>query len=204
MSGAWRKTLIYLGLVEEPEEHDELPERFDQAPQAMDRSSGGQHGGGPGPGGSPNDDGKVRALRFPATDDGGTGRGGPPWDRNRSSPSTQRTQSRAGSGRESRSQAPPRTRTEDVRVRIVDVRGFGNCEEIGEIYLEGQPVLFDLGRIETGLGRRVLDFVSGVTFALQGSLTRVGARAFLLVPEGVSVPPEERRRLADLGYRAES
>lgn len=187
MSGAWRKTLIYLGLVEEPEEHDELPERFDRPSRGMDAPRGGG-------GREPNDgERKVRALRFPASDDAPGRPGGPPWDRERG-----RDPDRDRTGTATSTRPPPER---DVRVRVLDVHDFEDCEDIGRTYQEGQPVLFDLGGVETGVGRRVLDFVSGVTFALEGSLTRVGPRAFLLVPEGVTLPERERRRLADLGFR---
>lgn len=183
MSGAWRKTLIYLGLVEEPEEHDELPERFDRPPRAMDApTGGGERDVGDG-------ERKVRALRFPASDGGPARPVGPPWDRGPD-------RDRAGTTTSTRQKPPER----DVRVRVLDVHDFEDCADIGRTYQEGQPVLFDLDDVETGVGRRVLDFVSGVTFALEGSLTRVGPRAFLLVPEGVTLPERERRRLADLGF----
>lgn len=184
MSGVWRKTLVYLGLVEDPEAHDELPEQFPRsepgAPQGgppgtgtrtrrpvrpVEADPGARSAGGGAPSGSGGED-TVRPLRFPA-------------ERERS--------------RDSR-----------VHVSVVNVRAFDDCEEIGATFRDGGPVLFDLGRVEGDVGRRVLDFVSGVTFALGGSLTKVGSPAFLLVPEGVRVPDDERQRLVDLGYRAGS
>jgi len=47
----------------------------------------------------------------------------------------------------------------------------------------------------------VVDFVSGLTYASHGKLTKVGRRAFLLVPDGVELPEDDQRRLGDLGYR---
>jgi FtsZ-interacting cell division protein YlmF len=45
--------------------------------------------------------------------------------------------------------------------------------------------------------------VSGLTYASRGTLRRTASRAFLLVPEGLDIPLDERRRLAQLGYDVE-
>jgi cell division inhibitor SepF len=50
----------------------------------------------------------------------------------------------------------------------------------------------------------VVDFIAGLTYASHGKLTKVGRRAFLLVPDGVDLPADDQRRLSDLGYRVAS
>ncbi|MBW3537717.1 MAG: cell division protein SepF, partial [Actinobacteria bacterium] len=57
--------------------------------------------------------------------------------------------------------------------------------EIGRQYRMGVPVVFDMADAPPDAARRILDFVSGVTFALRGRMVKVGGRAFLVVPEGV-------------------
>jgi cell division inhibitor SepF len=86
------------------------------------------------------------------------------------------------------------------RVAVVQVREFDDVEAIGSRYRLRNPVLFDVSACSREVARRVVDFVSGLTFASRGSLRRTAPRAFLLVPEGVDIPLDERRRLAQLGY----
>ena len=94
---------------------------------------------------------------------------------------------------------------EDVhRTTVLEVEAFDDVEVVGARYRQGQPVLFDLRGVDPATARRVLDFVSGVTYALRGRLSKVGTRAFLLVPEGVELPPDERRRLDHMGYGIEA
>lgn len=87
------------------------------------------------------------------------------------------------------------------RTEVVEVGGFEDCEAIGRIYRDGGAVLFDLSTVDRTTARRVIDFVSGATYVLQGQLTRVASRAFLLVPDGVVVSNDERARLEARGYR---
>ena len=162
MSGVWHKTLVYLGLVEEPEELEEVPERAAagarraapaaERPETVDVTDG--HAS------------NVRPLR-PAE-------AGVPHVRS--------------------------VPADEIHVTIVRVEQFEDVEQIGARYRTGQPVLFDLSRVETPVARRVLDFVSGVTYALRGRLAPAATRAFLLVPEGLELPARERERLLSLGY----
>ncbi|MEX2504584.1 MAG: cell division protein SepF [Egicoccus sp.] len=200
-SGMWNRTLIYLGLKEEPEEDFEMvapeeanggtsdgtPERFvpEDDPHAEHaaprRSAGGSRGAADEPHpsrGRPSvpDDDTVRPLRGA---DGGDVRVRPV--------SAFPQGARQGS--------------QPARAAVVEITGFDDVPAIGSRYRTGQAVLFDLSRAEAAEARRVVDFVSGLTYALRGRLTKVGTRAFLLVPDGVHLPAEERRRLDDLGYR---
>jgi cell division inhibitor SepF len=86
------------------------------------------------------------------------------------------------------------------RVAVVQVQAFDDVEAIGARYRLRNPVLFDVSGCSREVARRVVDFVSGLTFASRGTLRRTAPKAFLLVPEGVDIPLDERRRLAQLGY----
>ena len=86
------------------------------------------------------------------------------------------------------------------RVSVVQVRVFEDVEAVGSRHRHRHPVLFDVTACTREVARRTVDFVSGLTYASEGTLRRIAPRVFLLVPEGVDVPLEERRRLAQLGY----
>lgn len=87
------------------------------------------------------------------------------------------------------------------RTAIVEVTRFEDCEQIGQHFRDGQPVLFDLAAVDRTTARRVIDFVAGVTFARHGSLEKVASRAFVLTPEGEALADDERLRLEARGYR---
>jgi cell division inhibitor SepF len=89
------------------------------------------------------------------------------------------------------------------RVAVVHVRVFDDVETIGSRYRLRHPVLFDVGGCPKDVARRTVDFVSGLTYASRGTLRRTAPRAFLLVPEGLDIPLDERRRLSQLGYDVE-
>ncbi len=47
--------------------------------------------------------------------------------------------------------------------------------------------------------RRLVDFASGLTYSLDGTMRKVGQGVILVSPPRVTVSRDERRRLADMG-----
>ncbi len=65
---------------------------------------------------------------------------------------------------------------------------FTHCKEIGERYKSGQPVIMNMISTEPEEARRIIDFASGLTFALNGTLERISRGVFRLTPNGVRIP----------------
>jgi cell division inhibitor SepF len=220
MSEVWNRTLVYLGLREEPEEmYDELPERFvpeddPYAAHAPRRANAGRDLVGAGAG-------RASAERGAATaairrDEPRVVREEEPRPRREPAPAERGIPQDAvtivddgGSGVSNVRPLRLGDRAEEggtpvaaaARVAVVEVERFDDVEAIGARYRTGQAVLFDVVGGGAEVGRRVVDFVAGLTYASRGSLTKAGSRAFLLVPNDVVVGAAERQRLRDLGYR---
>jgi cell division inhibitor SepF len=118
--------------------------------------------------------------------------------------------------RESREEAPPAgvvprpavvrpitPSVQNARVHVVAPVKFADAQEIGDRFKNGQPVIVNLQGAESALGRRMIDFCSGVTYALAGAMDKVADQVFLLTPSNVEVSAEEKRRLQERGlYRS--
>jgi cell division inhibitor SepF len=90
-----------------------------------------------------------------------------------------------------------------ARVHVVEPRGFNDAQEVGDRLKANQPVILNLQGLERDLQRRLIDFSSGLAYALGGSMSRVADQVFLLTPSNVEVSQEEKERLQARGlYRA--
>lgn len=96
----------------------------------------------------------------------------------------------------------PITPMHGARVHVVAPARFADAQEIGDRFKNGQPVIVNLGGNDRELSRRMIDFCSGVTYALSGSMDKVADQVFLLTPSNVEVSAEEKRRLHERGYRS--
>lgn len=149
----WQRAMVYLGLVDEPEETEELPERFEPEPAEVPAD--------------PVVGENVTPLYVPE-------------------PGAPHVRAMKG--------------VSQIHVGLAMLEHFDDVEGVGRRYQAGQPVVFDTSRLDDVTARRVVDFLSGMTYALRGRVTRVTPRAFLVKPLDVEIPASERERLAAEGY----
>ncbi|HZU71605.1 MAG TPA: cell division protein SepF [Acidimicrobiales bacterium] len=97
----------------------------------------------------------------------------------------------------------PITPVQSAKVHVVAPGQFSDAQEIGDRLKASQPVIVNLQSGDRELSRRMIDFCSGATYALGGSMDKVADQVFLLTPSNVEVSAEEKRRLQERGlYRA--
>lgn len=102
----------------------------------------------------------------------------------------------------SRSSRPARLRGVDagrVSVHLVLPRSFNDAQQIADKFKDSVPVILNLQSADNELSKRLIDFASGLTYALDGSMQRVADKVFLLTPRNVEVSAEERARMIDKG-----
>ncbi len=86
-----------------------------------------------------------------------------------------------------------------VRVHLVLPRSFNDAQQIADRFKEGVPVILNLQGSDQELAKRLIDFGSGLTYALNGGMQRVADKVFLLTPRNVEVSAEERARMLERG-----
>jgi cell division inhibitor SepF len=87
-----------------------------------------------------------------------------------------------------------------ARVHVVAPARFGDAKEIADRLKDNRPVIVNLQMADRDLQRRMIDFCSGVTYALSGEMEKVADQVFLLAPTNVKVSDEERQRLVERGF----
>ncbi len=153
MSGVFKRTLVYLGLMED-DEFEEVREFEEPAAAAYQE-------------------------RLPER------------------------QPRARRGREPADVAPvlqPVVTTSQVRVHMIEPKSFNDAEQIGQKFKGDIPVIINLQQADSELSKRLIDFASGLTFALEGGIQRVADKVFLLTPHNVDVSAEDKRWLREKGF----
>jgi cell division inhibitor SepF len=91
-------------------------------------------------------------------------------------------------------------RSGDVRVHFVAPRSFNDVQDVADKFKDTIPVIINLQGTETDLAKRLIDFSSGLTYALDGGMQRIADKVFLLTPRNVEVSAEERARLVEKGF----
>jgi cell division inhibitor SepF len=87
-----------------------------------------------------------------------------------------------------------------VQVHLVVPRSFNDAQQIADKFKDSVPVILNLQSSDQELSKRLIDFTSGLTYALDGGMQRVADKVFLLTPRNVEVSAEERARLVERGF----
>jgi cell division inhibitor SepF len=88
----------------------------------------------------------------------------------------------------------------DVRVHFVAPKSFNDVQDVADKFKDSIPVIINLQGTDTDLSKRLIDFSSGLTYALDGGMQRIADKVFLLTPHNVEVSAEERARLVEKGF----
>ena len=88
----------------------------------------------------------------------------------------------------------------DVTVHLVIPKSFNDAQQIADQFKDAVPVIINLQGTDTELSKRLIDFASGLTYALEGGMQRIADKVFLLTPRNVEVSAEERARLIEKGF----
>jgi cell division inhibitor SepF len=170
----WSRTLVYFGIAEEDEDFYEDDEAY-AAEESLEQSYRER----------PN----VRRLtprrRTQEFDD---------W--------TESSEAERSAPRRTAPRAMPLQAVQDpnaVRVHLVLPRSFNDAQQIADRFKQSIPVILNLQNADAELSKRLIDFASGLTYALNGGMQRVADKVFLLTPRNVEVSAEQRAQLLERG-----
>jgi cell division inhibitor SepF len=103
------------------------------------------------------------------------------------------------SGGRAPGQGPGRGNGEQ-RVHLVVPKSFNDAQQVADRFKDDVPVILNLQGVETDLSKRLIDFASGLTYALDGGMQRIADKVFMLTPRNVEISAEERARLIEKGF----
>jgi len=184
MATFWQKTLFYLGLVDD------------------DAADGDQAAGVAGPTATGAEAPRVVTARPPGTVAGR--RVDPPASRNRTETSWEHREAgvyvQPGSPQLHPLESAPAAAGE---ADVIVARNFSDAQVLADGIRSGRAMVLDLRSTEPEMVRRLVDFTSGLTYALDGKMAKISQGVILVSPAGVAVSSDELDRLTTLGlYRS--
>jgi len=86
------------------------------------------------------------------------------------------------------------------RVHLILPRSFNDAQQLADRFKDGVPVILNLQSADSELSKRLIDFASGLTYALDGGMQRIADKVFLLTPRDVELSAEDRARMLERGF----
>ena len=91
----------------------------------------------------------------------------------------------------------------DYEIILYEPRAYEDSLQISARLRAGDPVIVNLKYLDSSEGMRLIDFVCGTAFAIDGHMTKISDTIFLLSPSGISISdtssssPQEAASLQD-------
>lgn len=78
-----------------------------------------------------------------------------------------------------------------LKMKMMRPTALEDVIQIADCLKLGQTVVLNLDSVDSEVAKRMIDYLAGVLYAIDGDIERPADRTFLLTPSGVSVDSEE-------------
>ena len=85
-----------------------------------------------------------------------------------------------------------------MNVVVIEPQTFDDAQQVAVNLQKKKPVVLNFEKTEKTVANRIIDFISGTTYALNGDIKKISNNVILCAPSNVNVSySEEERRLGD-------
>ena len=89
--------------------------------------------------------------------------------------------------------------TNAFKLVLIEPKSFDECPKLVDGLKGRRPIIINLEKIETETAKKIFDFLSGATYALNGSVQKVANNIFIFAPENVDIAANQEERGFDFG-----
>ena len=83
-------------------------------------------------------------------------------------------------------------------VCVIKPKQFDDSTEIVDALLDSCTVILNLEGLDINLAQHIIDFTSGASYSINGSIRKVSSYIFILTPEGVDITGDSQEFLNDI------
>lgn len=84
--------------------------------------------------------------------------------------------------------------TNSLKLVLIEPKGFEECPKLVDSLKSRKPVIINLEKLETETAKKIFDFLSGATYALNGNVQKITNNIFIFAPENVSIAASQDRQ----------
>ena len=77
--------------------------------------------------------------------------------------------------------------TNQFKMVVIEPKSFDESPKLVDNLKAKKPVIINLEKLESDTARKIFDFLSGATYALNGNVQKIANNIFVFVPENVDV-----------------
>lgn len=91
--------------------------------------------------------------------------------------------------------------TSQWKMVVIEPTEFNDSPKLVDSLKAKKPVIINLENLETDVARKIFDFLSGATYALNGNVQKIANNIFVFAPENVDVAYNQTQKPASEKYK---
>ncbi|MEG1930082.1 MAG: cell division protein SepF [Anaerovorax sp.] len=89
--------------------------------------------------------------------------------------------------------------TNQFKLVVTEPKSFEECPRLVDSLKSRKPVIINLEKMDSDVARKIFDFLSGATYALNGNVQKVANNIFIFAPDNVDVAANIDHKAIDFG-----
>ncbi len=85
-----------------------------------------------------------------------------------------------------------------MKLVVIEPKSFEEAPKLVDSLKERKPVIINLEALDQEVARKIFDFLSGATYALNGNIQKIANNIFVFAPDNVDITSEENEREFEL------
>ena len=110
-----------------------------------------------------------------------------PFTKKEASPAVTSSQSKITPMRSRSNNSRGNGQVSNMEVCVIKPSSFEDVREITDTLLSGRTVILNMEGLDMALAQRIIDFISGACYAIDGNLQKVSNFIFILTPKAVDI-----------------
>lgn len=87
--------------------------------------------------------------------------------------------------------------TTQLKVVVVQPESFEDSKEIADHLKTKKPIVVNLEKIDSDVAKKIINFLSGAVYALDGNIQKISSGIFLIVPYNMGIMGDFKEELRD-------
>lgn len=84
--------------------------------------------------------------------------------------------------------------TNQMKVMVIEPISFDDAQQVADHIRNHKPVVVNFENTNSDIAKRIIDFISGTTYALSGDIKKVGKNVFMCAPDNVRINFSEENK----------
>ncbi len=86
-----------------------------------------------------------------------------------------------------------------MKLMVIEPTSFEESQKLVDSLKENKPVIVNLEQLDAEVARKIFDFLSGATYALEGNVQKIANNIFVFAPETVDISSNDSSKEFNFG-----